>query len=90
MTTMDERFRAAYRAAAARELALALRLITAHDGSLIYSREVTIGRRERLILSVHLPGILRVADAETGQVLAESLPGDMLTLAPGFEPKWPV
>jgi hypothetical protein len=90
MKTLDENFMAALRAAATSELALALRLINAHDGSLIYSREVTIGRRDRLILSVHLPGILRVADAETGHVLAESVPGDMLTLAPGFEPKWPV
>jgi hypothetical protein len=68
-------------------LAWGVRIIESHQGPLVYRKLVNMGQGESRIVTLHLPGILRVCDARTGVVFAESRAGDLLHLAEGFEPE---
>jgi hypothetical protein len=85
----DSRRDAAMMKLAADILAWGLRIVESHQGSLVYRKSVNLGQGESRIVTLHLPGILRVNDARTGVLLAESRPGDLLNLAEGFKPEFP-
>jgi hypothetical protein len=67
-------------------LAWALNIIQNSQGDVVYKKQITAGKGMPWIISIRLPGVLRISDALTGDVLAESAPGDLLNLAPGFAP----
>ncbi len=83
----DPRRHAAQMKLAADTLAWGLRITESHQGPLVYRKLVNLGQGESRIVTLHLPGILRVSDARTGVVFAESRAGDLLHLAEGFEPE---
>jgi hypothetical protein len=70
---------------ARRRLAWALGIIQNHQGDVVFKKQVRAAKDVTLVISVRLPGVLRVSDSMTGDVLAESAPGDPLNLAEGFE-----
>ena len=70
---------------ARRRLAWALGIIENHQGDVVFKKQVRI-EKVALVITVRLPGVIRVSDALHGDVLAESAPGDMLRLAEGFNP----
>jgi hypothetical protein len=71
---------------AQKRLAWALNIIRNHQGDVVYKKQISAAKGITLVVSVRLPGVLRVSDALTGEVLAESAPGDLLSLAEGFTP----
>lgn len=71
-------------------LAWALGIIQNHQGDVVFKKQVRAAKDVTLVISVRLPGVLRVSDAMTGDVLAESAPGDPLNLADGFSPPAPM
>lgn len=71
-------------------LAWALGIIQNHQGDVVFKKQVRAAKDVTLVISVRLPGVLRISDAMTGDVLAESAPGDPLTLADGFKPPTPI
>jgi len=85
----DPRHHAVRLKLAADTLAWGLRIIESHQGPLVYRKLVNMGQGESRIVTLHLPGILRVSDARTGVLLAESRPGELLDIAEGFEPEFP-
>jgi hypothetical protein len=79
-----------YADAAKRRLEWALGIIQNHRGDVVFTKQVRVSKGESWVISVRLPGVIRVSDALNGEVLAESAPGDLLKLAEGFKsPLWP-
>ena len=68
---------------AARRLAWALGIIE-NQGDVVFKKQVRVEKGAYLI-TVRLPGVIRVSDALSGDVLAESAPGNLLMLADGFK-----
>jgi|GEM_PF-3785928 len=69
---------------AERRLAWALGIIENHQGDVVFKKQVRV-EKSAFVITVRLPGVLRVSDALSGAVLAESAPGNLLTLADGFK-----
>jgi hypothetical protein len=55
------------------------------QGDIWFRKHVRDGDGELLLVTVRSPGFLRVANARTGDVLAESMPGQPTTLSEDFE-----
>lgn len=64
-------------------------IIENHQGPVVFKKQVRVGKDAPLLISFRLPGVLRVSDANTGEVLAESDPGEPLHLSEDFEPPSP-
>ena len=69
---------------AERRLSWALGIVSNHEGDVVFKKQLRVEKRA-FVISFRLPGVLRVSDAMSGDVLAESAPGNLLTLADGFK-----
>jgi len=58
--------------------------IVQNQGDVVFKKQVRV-EKGAFLITVRLPGVIRVSDAMSGDVLAESAPGNLLTLADGFK-----
>jgi|JI10StandDraft_1071094.scaffolds.fasta_scaffold789881_3 hypothetical protein len=82
------------RRVASRTLKWADRMLEATQGTLLCSRRFEwrpVGYRESFmcVVSVYTGGVVRVFSSDTGELLAESKPGEPTELADHFEPVIP-
>lgn len=74
---------------AARLLNHAAAAMTLHVPQPIFKKPITLnigGVKRKCVLHILMPGVIRLYDPETNELLAESAPGQFDQLAPGFIP----
>ena len=64
----------------------AVNIIQAHCGGLLYQVTIPSKYGDSMIYSFHFPGIIRVHNARTGELRAESAAGQFERLNPDFIP----
>lgn len=78
---------AAMLAAAQRTLDWAAAIIYAHARDPVFQKRIQCGKGDYRMVSLHLSGVLKVHDAQTGVLLAESQAGRLNVLRLGTQPE---
>lgn len=73
--------------AATARLKHAAKIVELHSPKVFFSKTVKLPSCSSLVLRIESPGVLRVFDSLTGELLAESIPGKLDQPNPDFCPQ---
>lgn len=86
METADQYVRAKAIEAATARLKQAAKIVELYSPKILFTKTVKLPSCSPLLVRIESPGVLRVYDSKTGELLAESIPGKLDQPNPDFCP----